>query len=203
MPVCLQENQFFCGKSQNVIVKSRGILKQVVGMKSKKLNSAILAGFPCSHRKYIWFYNSGVSSLQMSIIVTSTEKLQYLFFANTAFICSISFFSVIFLQQHSLIHMHILTGVIQWPVSGKFGKDHRHNSHSYLPRGGRNVWEALHFRGIFHRPLPTTPEENTEQSVAVPSQEKRQEHTMGFYQGIFTLHFFCSSLILIHSCGYQ
>ena len=113
MPVCLQENQFFCGKSQNVIVKSRGILKQVVAMKSKKLNSAILAGFPCSHRKYIWFYNSGVSSLQMSIIVTSTEKLQYLFFANTAFIRTISFFSVIFLQQHSLIHMHILTGVIQ------------------------------------------------------------------------------------------
>ena len=62
-------------KPQNVIITNLGILEQIVVMKSKKINSAILAGFPCSHRKYIWFYNSGVSSLQISIIASSTEKI--------------------------------------------------------------------------------------------------------------------------------
>ena len=59
------------------IIENRMILQQIVMMKSKKLNSAILAGFPCSHRKYIWFYKSGVSSLQISSIVSSRETLQY------------------------------------------------------------------------------------------------------------------------------
>lgn len=96
------KNQSFFGKSQNVIVKNRGILKQIVAMKSKKLNSAILAGFPCSHRKYIWFYDSGVSSLQISIIVTSTEKLHYLLLCQHSFYpCNKCFFC------------DILTGVIQ------------------------------------------------------------------------------------------
>ena len=78
-------------------------------MKSKKMNSAILAGFPCSHRKYIWFYNSGVSSLQISI-VSSTEKLYYILR------CQLSLFpydEVIFFQLHSLIHKLVLTGLLQ------------------------------------------------------------------------------------------
>lgn len=89
------KNQSFFGKSQNVIVKNRGILKQIVAMKSKKLNSAILAGFPCSHRKYIWFFDSGVSSLQISIIVTSTEKLHYLLLCQHSFYpCNKCFFVI-------------------------------------------------------------------------------------------------------------
>ena len=38
-------------------------------MKSKKLNAAILVGFPCSHRKFILRYKSRVSSLQIFDII--------------------------------------------------------------------------------------------------------------------------------------
>lgn len=77
-------------------------------MKSKRMNSAILAGFPCSHRKYIWFYNSGVSSnISHSILHGNIFCV-----ANTAFIRTMKIF-VLFVQQHSPIYKHIFTGVIQ------------------------------------------------------------------------------------------
>ena len=57
-------------------------------MKSKRMNSAILAGFPCSHRKYIWFYNSGLSSnIGHSILHGNIFCV-----ANTAFIRTMRIF---------------------------------------------------------------------------------------------------------------
>lgn len=48
------------------LLKAKGSQSRFFLMKSKRMNAAILAGFPCSHRKLILHYNPRVSSLQIS-----------------------------------------------------------------------------------------------------------------------------------------
>ena len=70
----LHITHLFCKilKSENYLKESKEHFSSTFLMKSKKVNVAILAGFPCSHRKFILHYKPNVSSLQIFDIVIVT-----------------------------------------------------------------------------------------------------------------------------------